>query len=68
MVTFPGNNKMTIDEGDSAGLELEAVPNRTVDIPFNVTLSSAYDVTDYHLNDNPAAISQNYTADHRRRN
>ena len=60
VLDFPGNNDMTIDEGDSADLELEAVPNRTVDIPFNVTLSSAYDVTDYHLNIDPAAISQNY--------
>ena len=60
VLDFPGNNDMTIDEGGSAGLELEAVPDRTVDIPFNVTLSSAYDVTDYHLNEDPAAISQNY--------
>ena len=63
MLDFPGDNDMTIDEGESAGLELEAVPNRTVNIPFNVTLSSAYDVTDYHLNLDPAAIraiSQNY--------
>ena len=60
MLDFPGDNDMTIDEGDSAVLELEAVPDRTVDIPFNVTLSSAYDVTDYHLNEDPAAISQNY--------
>ena len=54
---------MTIDEGESAVLELEAVPDRTVDIPFNVTLSSAvrrHATT--HLNVDPAAISQNYDA------
>ena len=60
VLNFPGNNKNEIDEGMSAGLELEAVPDRTVDIPFNVTLSSAADVTDYHLDGNPAAISENY--------
>ena len=59
-VDFPGNNSDKIDEGGEAGLEVVAVPDRTVDIPFNVTLSSVEDVTDYSLDDNPAAISQNY--------
>ncbi len=60
-VDFPGNNSDEIDEGESAGLEVVAVPDRTVDIPFNVTLSAVKDVTDYSLDSNPAAISQNYT-------
>ena len=60
---FPGNNPPhEIDEGEDAGLELAPVPPRTVEMPFNVTLSSVEDVTDYSLDDNPAAISQNYTS------
>ena len=59
---FPINNPPhEIDEGEDAGLELAPVPPRTVDMPFNVTLS-AEDVTDYSLDDIPAAISQNYTS------
>ncbi len=60
-VDFPGNNDDEINEGQAAGLEVVAVPDRTVDIPFNVTLSADKDVTDYSLDSNPAAISQNYT-------
>ena len=66
VITFPGDNDMTIDEGSLADLELEAVPDRTLDLPFTVTLSSLNDVADYWLGDNPAmaddpkAISQNY--------
>ena len=70
VITFPGDNDMTIDEGGLADLELEAVPDRTVDLPFTVTLSSLNDVADYWLGDNPRhaendpkAISQNYTLD-----
>ncbi|MCY4616120.1 MAG: fibronectin type III domain-containing protein, partial [Chloroflexi bacterium] len=61
---FPGNNPPhKIDEGDPAGLELAPVPPRTVEMPFNVTLASEVnDVADYSLDDNPAAISQNYTS------
>ena len=57
---FPGNNSGEIDEGGSAGLELAPVPPRTVPMRFNVTLSSVEDVTDYWLDNDPAAISQNY--------
>ena len=60
VVNFPGDNDMMIAEGMVAALEMEAVPDRTVSIPFNVTLSSTKDVTDYHLDSSPAAISQNY--------
>ena len=61
---FPGNNSPhEIDEGDPAGLELAPVPPRTVEMLFNVTLSAVEDVTDYSLDDDPAAISQNYTSD-----
>ena len=61
VINFPGDNDMTINEGMMAGLELEAVPDRTVNLPFNVTLSSDEDVSDYWLDENPIAISQNYT-------
>ena len=67
VITFPGDNDMTINEGMLADLELEAVPDRTVDLPFTVTLSALNDVTDYWLGTNPTtagdpkAISQNYT-------
>ena len=67
VITFPGDNDMTIDEGGLADLELEAVPDRTVDLPFTVTLSSLNDVTDYWLGQNQAvptdtrAISEDYT-------
>ena len=67
VITFPGDNDMTIDEGGLADLELEAVPDRTVDLPFTVTLSSLNDVADYWLGQNQAlpddtrAISEDYT-------
>ena len=66
VITFPGNNSGEIDEKEVADLELEAVPDRTVNIPFTVTLSSDRDVADYWLGQNPTvandpkAISQNY--------
>jgi len=56
VINFPGDNDMTIDEGMMAALELEAVPDRTVNIPFNVTLSSPADASDYWLDTNPVAI------------
>ena len=67
VITFPGNNDGEIDERELADLELEAVPDRTVRIPFTVTLTSLNDVADYWLGQNPTvandpkAISQNYT-------
>ena len=66
VITFPGVNNRTISEGGLADLELEAVPDRTLDLPFTVTLSSLNDVADYWLGENPTAaddpkaISQNY--------
>ena len=66
VITFPGNNNGEIDEKELADLELEAVPDRTVNIPFTVTLASLNDVADYWLGQNPTvandpkAISQNY--------
>ena len=62
VVTFPGTNNMTINEGGVAALEFEAVPDRTVDLPFNVTLSSPMDVSDYSLVGDPpgVAISEDY--------
>ncbi len=60
VINFPGDNDMTINEGMMAALELEAVPDRTVNLPFNVTLTSPNDVSDYWLDANPIAISQNY--------
>ena len=58
VITFPGDNDMTIDEGSLADLELEAVPDRTVDLPFTVTLSSLNDVADYWLGENPTTAGR----------
>ena len=56
MLTFPGNNAGEIDEGESAMLELEAVPHRTVDLPFRVNLASANgDTNDYGLDASPSS-------------
>ena len=62
VVNFPGTNNMTINEGGMAGLEFEAVPDRTVELPFNVTLSSPNDVSDYSLvGTTGVSISEDYT-------
>ena len=66
VINFPGDNDRTIDEGTAANLEFEAVPDRTVHLPFNVTLSSLEEAADYSLDIDPAAISQNYRLDVRR--
>ena len=61
VVNFPGDNDMMIDEGAVANLEVEAVPDRTINLPFNVTLSSVEEAADYSLDEDLAAISQDYT-------
>ena len=61
VVTFPGNNVGEIDEGQSAMLELEAVPHRTVNLPFRVNLESANgDSNDYGLDTSPSSVSEQY--------
>ena len=43
-------------------LELEAVPHRTVDLPFRVNLASANgDTNDYGLDASPSSVSEQYT-------
>ena len=62
VIDFPGNNDMTINEGMPAVLEVRAVPDRTVNMPFRVNLASTNgDTNDYGLDASPASISQDYT-------
>ena len=60
VLTFPGNNDNNIFEGMPAGLELEAVPDRTTPLPFRVELQSANDLADYGLGSS-RATSEMYT-------